>query len=392
MSLIPSESNSFADLLGRGLDGSKKSKWRAAASELPEGIAAGPPVDSKPAKKPKNERPKKKAPPVSSERVEAKKQAPAEEVVQPPLVDPVPPEPSPPTEAVPPAEPETFFPPPELPPVQPSPPILPPISAVTSPPEATPLIKAPLVVQPEDEPTQPIPIVPPVSVLTSPAEAKPLIKAPLVVQPEDEPPRRPIPIVRIARSRLNPNGNHREPVSEVANGNITNGDTTNGNSVMSVEPAATQPAVPRPRARAQVRLQEAEAAPQVPPGAPASKVVFKPQPESLPQALPLSAKVSPASGKQEPSWVENDHWVFQDQPRRRKIKAWWKRRFTWFVVCEFLAVLFLLGAVLVGLAHHSPDDPLNLETRHLAIGAALMTAIIPILFYGLPERFPRDRR
>src|SRR5947209_20416586 len=33
MSLIPSESVSFSDLLGRGLDGSKNSKWRVSPAE-----------------------------------------------------------------------------------------------------------------------------------------------------------------------------------------------------------------------------------------------------------------------------------------------------------------------------------------------------------------------
>jgi hypothetical protein len=56
------------------------------------------------------------------------------------------------------------------------------------------------------------------------------------------------------------------------------------------------------------------------------------------------------------------------------------------------AILVLIVAVLVGLAHRAPDDPLNLMTRILAIGAAIVAAAIPVLFYGLPERFPRDPR
>jgi hypothetical protein len=59
---------------------------------------------------------------------------------------------------------------------------------------------------------------------------------------------------------------------------------------------------------------------------------------------------------------------------------------------EGAAILVLLAAALVGLAHRTPDDPLNLITKILAIGAAIVAAVIPVLFYGLPERFPREPR
>lgn len=70
----------------------------------------------------------------------------------------------------------------------------------------------------------------------------------------------------------------------------------------------------------------------------------------------------------------------------------WRGRLMRFLTCEALAILLLVGAVFLGMAHRTPDDPLNMIARVLAIAAAVVAAIVPILFYGLPERVPRNSR
>jgi hypothetical protein len=61
-----------------------------------------------------------------------------------------------------------------------------------------------------------------------------------------------------------------------------------------------------------------------------------------------------------------------------------------FIVWELFAVAVLLSAVAIGLSHRLPDDPIALIAKIVAITGAVAVAIIPIVFYGLPETLPRD--
>ncbi len=361
MSLIPSESSSFADLLGRGLDGSKKSKWREPVPEPPK--LPDPPQS--PARSPvlkeksQSQQVAGKAPKAPASKKEAKKPlAPLikKEPVSLPL--PVVLEPLPPAII----EPELKE--------EPVSPLIPPVALLP--------IQEPAAPEPVTliEPLQPL----------EPVRQEPTIKAPLVIQPEDEPPRRPIPIVRVARSKQDPHGDGRGMAVE------TNGhDISPSPSSPSPSPAAVvfPPAAPRlrPKILMRPRLEEEQLARQPLAPVPAEQIET---PHNFAPISPPAMSAEPDPIKSDP-WEEEAAWTSERRPRLR-FQIQWGSRLVRCLTYEAVAILVLLGAVLVGLAHRAPDDPLNLLTRVLAIGAAIMAALIPVLFYGLPERFPRDPR
>jgi len=212
-----------------------------------------------------------------------------------------------------------------------------------------------------------------------------IVNASLVIQPEDEPPRRPIPIVRVARSKQDPHGNGRVIAAE------TNGHDISPPPPSPVpEPVAVTfpPATPRIRPKPLMRRREEEQESQpwvsVPHGEVETSEHFEPASPSAMNFEPAPAEVDPWSAA-EAAWTS-------EPLRRRRFQIQWGSRLVRCLTYEAAAILVLVGAVLVGLAHRTPDDPLNLLTRILAIGAAIVAAIIPVLFYGLPERFPRDPR
>jgi hypothetical protein len=73
-------------------------------------------------------------------------------------------------------------------------------------------------------------------------------------------------------------------------------------------------------------------------------------------------------------------------PRRRRA------RLLRFALCELFALLVLAVAVMVGLAHRLPEDPVSLMAKIATILSAIAVAVIPIGFYGLPETLPRSNR
>jgi hypothetical protein len=351
MSLIPSESSSFADLLGRGLDGSKKSKWR----------------------EPVTEPPKLPDPPKSSTRSSALKQKPQPEQLagpkapanrkaaakKPPVV-------SLKEESVP-------LPAPVL--IEP----LEPLSPVIEP-ELKEDTLLPLIPQPINVPLQAAPAPEPFAPLQpaqplEPVQQQSIVKAPLVIQPKDEPPRRPIPIVRVARSKQDPHGNGRGTIAE-----------TNGHDLSVPAPIAVPFSSGAPRLRPKPLMR-----PQTP-----QPLIHVPResvedPQSFGPISPSEMAVEPDPAESDPWQPEESAWTSEHLPRRR-LQIQWGSRLVRCLTYEAAAILVLIVAVLVGLGHRSSDDPLNLMTRILAIGAAIVAAGIPVLFYGLPERFPRDPR
>lgn len=436
MSLIPSESSSFADLLGRGLDGSKKSKWREHVAEPPK--LSGPPKPSPrlPAKseKPQAQRAKEKSQKTVAvvARAADKESAiardplavlldfsqsaatPIPEEIQPlpPLREAIPQMIEPPPPAAPDplavffdfSQPAPTLTPEQIQPLSPAPPPEAIPQTIDSAPAQDPLsvllglfpssvVQAPEAVEPfQDEAVSPPQWVP----------EQPIRKAPLVIQPEDEPPRRPIPIVRVVRSKQNPNGNGREHLPQ-----------TNGHDISAPEPQVQpqpQPTVPeafaeagpagpalltiprpRPRPLVRPRVEEESQALQPSPAAPL------PEPEP-PQKVwpkgPMAALAKPARiERAQPPRLKFDEsaWLAV-RMGGRNFEFRWRGRFARFMTCEAIAILVLITAVVIGMGHRTVDDPVNMITRILAISAAVAAAIVPVLFYGLPERFPRDAR
>ncbi len=440
MSLIPSESSSFADLLGRGLDGSKKSKWR-------EPFAGPPPVDppkspvrssSALKEKPQSEKVGKKthkapvvrkaeakkptALPIKNEKVPPPPPAaePTPQVIEPKLkaetASPLfpPPEvlaldPAPVPEPVSTVQPVQFselaalvqlFQPPQ--PVETPQPIEPPQTFQPAQPvqfpeliEAVQPVQLPQPIQPPQtfqtpqpvQAPQPLPPSQPVQA-PQPIQRQPIIKAPLVIQPEDEPPRRPIPIVRVSRSKQHPHGNGRAMATE------TNGYDGSAPQPFYAEPSPVSlpPAPPRVRPKPLVMRSRAEEETQVPqPVIPAPREHIEYAQNVQPMSPPVMMDVQPDPVESDPWSVAERELMSESRPRRR-FQLQWQSRLVRCLVFEAAAILALICTVLLGLAHRAPDDPLSLITRILAIGAAIVAAIIPVLFYGLPERFPRDPR
>ncbi len=226
---------------------------------------------------------------------------------------------------------------------------------------------APAPVQPFISP-QPTPQIPPAQVSFAP---------PAPESEPEEPVYRPIPIVRRARSAQNPKG----------------------------EPA------PRPQPLMPVRS-AVPAAPHQVEGRVRPNVALKPRAEEaatpeLPPKPPLPAVAAhnghPAAVQQEPAnpseFIEpNDEWQEEEWlppariRRRRSFNLDWNSRFVRFMTYEVAALLVLIISAVLGIRHRLPEDPLSTVTKLLLIAAAVVAAIIPVIFYGLPDRLPRDDR
>lgn len=63
-----------------------------------------------------------------------------------------------------------------------------------------------------------------------------------------------------------------------------------------------------------------------------------------------------------------------------------------FIVCEITAMVVLILAMNFGFSHRSSDDSVALFLKILAIAAAVGAAIVPLIFYGLPETLSRRER
>jgi hypothetical protein len=121
-----------------------------------------------------------------------------------------------------------------------------------------------------------------------------------------------------------------------------------------IEPQETAPSVPAKRPRTPVRGLTINR--------PAPIVLEKP-------AHPLSAR-----------------FPLLNLPRHRLFKL------IRFLVCETLAVGVLVVAMMFGFAHQFANDPLSLVLKVLAVVAAFAAIIVPVIFYGLPEIFPKNQR
>ena len=62
----------------------------------------------------------------------------------------------------------------------------------------------------------------------------------------------------------------------------------------------------------------------------------------------------------------------------------------YFLIFESLAVVLLLLALWGGVAAHSWSETFAPFLRILPIAPAIVAAILPILYFALPARVPRD--
>jgi hypothetical protein len=69
-----------------------------------------------------------------------------------------------------------------------------------------------------------------------------------------------------------------------------------------------------------------------------------------------------------------------------------RTKFFWFVGCEVVVLALLVGAVLFGWSNRFGYGSLSPAARLGAVVGAIVAAVLPIIFYGLPQTLPRDRR
>ncbi len=430
MSLIPGESASFADLLGRGLDGSKKSKWRASVVGDEQGVPASlkPPghpssvsvaepkkaieqngVTSLKKPAPRNGlspikislKPGKSAakakvpgtPAVSKKsRIAAivsavSKSAKAVTTTAAPALNKETAAPSPTPVAKAPVA-------PIMPPV-PAAPVTTPIAKAPVPKPETPVVASPappsllpnvtpeaIENQPVARPISPAPIVPPTSTPAPVPKAtppRPIAQSapslPATLQPlrlpldPGGPAHRPIPIVRRARSIQNPKGEPAAPTQPL-------------HASPPLHPGEGRP---RPNLIWGPRVDHA-AATEFPP----TPMVQAAQARDVHVAWPPAEQTELSFHQPEDTWDESPIPPRAGWPSR--LKGGWQSRFVRFLTCECVAIFVLVASALIGMRHRLPDDPLNFFTRVLTIASAVVAVVIPVLFYGLPERLPRGDR
>jgi hypothetical protein len=63
----------------------------------------------------------------------------------------------------------------------------------------------------------------------------------------------------------------------------------------------------------------------------------------------------------------------------------------YFLIFESVALAMLLGSLWGGVATHFSSETYAQFFRLLPIAPAVVVAILPILYFALPARFPRER-
>ena len=306
MSLIPSESASFPDLLGRRLGASKKSNWRLPV--LPEAEQKPPP--------------------------EAEPKAPSQ-----------------PPPASPPAGRQGF-------------------------PK-----RAPAVVPP----APPAAASPPLSVRKAPAQALRPVPFPSI------PPARG-PVDPASPARVEEKKAIKSPPRVLETERQRMAATDAGRSVV---PAPRMP-LAKPRQRPRPVLQPRPLAPPAPAKSAAGNFGAKQnaahvRPESRKSAPPSSdvqpyLPQQPMDGGPEDETLWDDPMPWPDLARRGRSKL------TQFLIIEGIALLILIVSVNVALSNRAPDDWIAVIAKAMTITMAIVLAVVPIIFFGLPETLPRERR
>jgi hypothetical protein len=120
------------------------------------------------------------------------------------------------------------------------------------------------------------------------------------------------------------------------------------------------------------------------------------QPQETPPPVPANRPRSPVRGLtiarpvpvavEKPTHQLSARFPLISLPRHRLVKL------IGFIVCETLAVGVLVLAMMFGFAHQFANDPFSLVLKVLAVVAAAAAILVPVIFYGLAEIFPRSQR
>lgn len=89
------------------------------------------------------------------------------------------------------------------------------------------------------------------------------------------------------------------------------------------------------------------------------------------------------SSEDETLWDDPVPWP--DLRRRRRAKL------IRFFGIEMIALVILIVSVNLALSNRAPDDWVGVLAKAMTIAMAIVMAIVPIIFFGLPETLPRER-
>jgi hypothetical protein len=127
----------------------------------------------------------------------------------------------------------------------------------------------------------------------------------------------------------------------------------------------------------------------VPPQRSIAKMRSKIQPQEIVTASPATRPRTPIRGLV----VAHPTPVIREKPP--SLPSWAPRyrvKLAGFIACEITAMVVLILAMNFGFSHRSSGDPVELFLRIVAIAAAVGAAIVPLIFYGLPETLSRRER
>jgi hypothetical protein len=98
-----------------------------------------------------------------------------------------------------------------------------------------------------------------------------------------------------------------------------------------------------------------------------------------------SAPATAANDAEEFRFPEADT-AWPDMERRRRARLWR------FILWELVALTIAVLAIMVGLSHRVPNDPVAMVAKIVTIVFAIAVAVIPVVFYGWPKTLPRSDR
>ena len=140
--------------------------------------------------------------------------------------------------------------------------------------------------------------------------------------------------------------------------------------------------VPLPRSVVQLRS-----------SSPRSRAAREPRPPRL--KTPAHPHLATHSGTSQPPRPHSPAHPVMASPAevpRHNLPRYRNPKLTRFISYEVAAMVVLVFSARLGLSHQLPNDPMALLSKFLTITAAVAAVIIPIIFYGLPERFPKSGR
>ena len=87
-----------------------------------------------------------------------------------------------------------------------------------------------------------------------------------------------------------------------------------------------------------------------------------------------------------------DETIFDESVRWPEVARRRRQKFVRFLVIEAIALGILILSANLALGGHAQDDWVGVIAKIVTIGMAIAIAVVPIVFYGLPETLPRQPR